>query len=83
MNKFSDGLGYCEVCEDTTPSKGLQQDDLLSPFMCLFCTKGLSCLLSKAEREDKINRLKFGTSDLYVSLIYFLQIIILCFLRLI
>lgn len=34
-----------------TPTRGIKQGDLLSPYMYLLCTKGLSALLRKAEES--------------------------------
>lgn len=34
-----------------TPTRGIKQGDLLSPYLYLLCTKGLSALLRKAEES--------------------------------
>ena len=43
-----------EVCGFLKPSRGLRQRDLLSPYLFLFCAKGLSCLIRKAEASKDI-----------------------------
>ena len=37
------------------PSKGLRQEDPLSPYLFLFCTKGLSALLHHAVERQAIH----------------------------
>uniref|UniRef100_A0A803PBY3 Reverse transcriptase domain-containing protein n=1 Tax=Cannabis sativa TaxID=3483 RepID=A0A803PBY3_CANSA len=42
------------------PKRGLPQGDLLSPFLFLIFSEGLSCLLNEASRANKIHGLRFG-----------------------
>ncbi|KAL5550752.1 hypothetical protein UlMin_000928 [Ulmus minor] len=60
-----------EVCGNIVPTRGIRQGDLFSPFLFLFCSEGLSCLLNKVEREGLIHGLHFGNNMVSVSHLLF------------
>lgn len=41
--------------ENITPSRGLRQGDILSPYLILLCAEGFTSLLAKAELEGRIH----------------------------
>ena len=49
-----------EACGHILTLRGSRQEDPFSPFIFFFCSKGLSCLLSKAKREGLVKGLSFG-----------------------
>ncbi|CAL1360189.1 unnamed protein product [Linum trigynum] len=44
--------------ETIVPTRGLRQGGPISPYMFLFIAEGLSALLSKAEREKRVEGIK-------------------------
>lgn len=53
------------------PSRGLCQDDPLSPYLFLMCAMGLQSLLQKAEVNEDISRVAICRNGLWVSYLIF------------
>ena len=54
-----------------TPSKGLCQRDLLSPYLFLLCAEGFTTLLAKVEAEGRIHGASIGRSAPTISHLLF------------
>lgn len=54
-----------------TPSRGLRQGDPFSPYLFLFCAKGLSSLLTSVERKGELNGLSISKRGTSISHIFF------------
>lgn len=55
-----------EVTGNIIPCRGVRQWDPLSPYLFLLCSKGLSSLLFKANRDRKFHGLKASKSGPFV-----------------
>lgn len=55
------------------PSKGLRQGNPLSPYLFLFCTEGLSTLLSSAESARRITGVPLAMGGVKISHILFVD----------
>ncbi|OMO90520.1 reverse transcriptase [Corchorus capsularis] len=53
------------------PSRGIRQEDPLSPYLFLFCMEGLSCLLQHAERSREIQGVSVARYAPRVSHLFF------------
>lgn len=53
------------------PERGLRQDDLLSPFLFLFCAEAFSALLREAEMQGQIHGVQVATNAPTVSHLFF------------
>ena len=53
------------------PSRGLRQGDPLSPYLFLFCVKGLTALLRKAETDGIIRGVAASRGGPYISHLLF------------
>ncbi|XP_062104100.1 uncharacterized protein LOC133815261 [Humulus lupulus] len=60
-----------EVMGEVCPGRGLRQGDPLLPFLVLFCTEALSCLIQRLEDMGKIHGITFGRNKLCVSHMFF------------
>ena len=54
-----------------TPQRGIRQGDLLSPYLFLLCSEGLSNLLKKAEGEKKITGMKISRRGPSITHLFF------------
>ncbi|KAL5569691.1 hypothetical protein UlMin_026266 [Ulmus minor] len=63
----------CEVKGNIISGRGLRQGDPLSPFLFLFCSEGLSCLLNKMEENGRIHGLRFGRGTFSISHLLFVD----------
>lgn len=54
-----------------TPSRGLRQVDLLSPYLFLFCAEGLSSMLSRVEHRGNIQGVATARGDNKISYLFF------------
>lgn len=54
-----------------SPSRGIRQGDLLSPYLFILCTKGLSHMLGKAEQEHKITGLPGVRGGIRINHLFF------------
>jgi hypothetical protein len=53
------------------PSRGLRQGDPLSPYLFLFCVEGFSTLLKKAQDDNMLKGVNFGTDGPHVTHLLF------------
>jgi hypothetical protein len=54
-----------------TPSRGIRQGDLLSPYLFILCAEGLSHLLNKAEFEGRITGLPLSRGGIRLNHMFF------------
>lgn len=54
-----------------TPTRGLRQGNLISPYLYLICAEGLNILLHDAESSLKINGIKVARSIPRINHIFF------------
>lgn len=54
-----------------TPSRGLQQGDLLSPFLFLICAEGFSSLIRNEERVGRIREISMNAYAKTISHVFF------------
>ena len=61
------------------PSRGLRQEDLLSPYLFLLCAEGFTSLLAKAERDGKLNGVAiYRTAPKITNLLFANDSLIFC-----
>lgn len=53
------------------PSRCIQQGDSIFPYLFLLCAEGLSALLTKADRENQIKRIKISQSSQPLNHLFF------------
>jgi hypothetical protein len=53
------------------PTRGLRQGDPLSPYLFLFCVEGFSTLLKKAQVDDMLKGVNFGTDGPHITHLLF------------
>ena len=53
------------------PTRDIRQDNLLSPYLFLFCTEGLHGLLSKAAELDRIRGVSICRNGLRLTHLFF------------
>jgi hypothetical protein len=53
------------------PMRGLRQGDPLSPYLFLFCVEGFSTLLKKAQVDDMLKGVNFGTDGPHITHLLF------------
>jgi hypothetical protein len=59
------------LSSDFSPSRGIRQEDPLSPYLFLFCVEGFSTLLKKAQEESLLKGVKFGTDGPHITHLLF------------
>jgi hypothetical protein len=59
------------VSNSFSPSRGLRQGDPLSPYMFLFCVEGFSTLLKKAQDDNMLKGVNFGSDGPHVTHLLF------------
>jgi hypothetical protein len=64
------------LSEEFTPTRGLRQGDPLSPYLFLFCVEGFSTILKKAQHEDMLKGVKFGSYGPHITHLLFTDDII-------
>jgi hypothetical protein len=57
--------------EPFSPSRGLRQGDPLSPYLFLFCVEGFSTLLKKAQDDNMLKGVQFGTDGPHITHLLF------------
>ncbi|KAK3211112.1 hypothetical protein Dsin_015818 [Dipteronia sinensis] len=60
-----------EVSGNIIPSRGLRQGNLISPYLFLICSEGLSCLIRNAQIQGKLTGFKCSKSGPVVSHLFF------------
>lgn len=53
------------------PKCGLRQEDILFPYLFLFCIEGLSSILKKMTDEKRFHRIKATAQGLAISHLFF------------
>ena len=59
-----------------TPSRGLRQGDLVSPYLFIIYAEGLSYLLKKAQRKGNIDGFKCSVKGQAINHFFFMQTIV-------
>lgn len=55
------------------PSRGIRQEDPLSPYLFILCVESLSLLLFKAEQEGSISSMPIGNGFLRVNHLFYIN----------
>lgn len=66
-----------EVKGFITPTQGLRQGDLLSPYLFLICTEGLTALNTKAQMEKTITGIRISHRGPFINHLFFVDVSIL------
>jgi hypothetical protein len=59
------------LSEPFIPSRGLRQGDPLPPYLFLFCVEGFSTLLKKAQDDNMLKGVQFGTDGPHITHLLF------------
>ncbi|OMO51164.1 reverse transcriptase [Corchorus capsularis] len=62
-----------DVTDEFRPERGLRQGDLLSPYLFLMCTEGLSALLSKGKVDGLLSGVSASQRGPWVSHLFFVD----------
>ena len=60
-----------EACGNITPTRGIRQGDLLSPYIFLLCVEGLSALIHKVTRDKQISGISIGRGCPFLTHLFF------------